>query len=113
MLIKQMIFNGKWEFFLGTSENFFVPKPVFEYALRIFWAKLQFFVVLPKFDQNIIFKKFKKKLVRKGLNRQKMARDIYFRAVNPCGLQAKKTGFSHVHCEVPKQPNLDFSFRGL
>jgi hypothetical protein len=25
----------------------------------------------------------------------------------------KKVGFSKAHCEVPKQPNLDFSFRGL
>jgi hypothetical protein len=38
-----------------------------------------FFVVLPKFDQNNIFQKFKKNLVKKSLNQQKMARDIDFR----------------------------------
>jgi hypothetical protein len=31
-------------------------------------------------------------------------------AVNPCGLQAKKTKFSRARCEVPKQPNLDLKF---
>jgi hypothetical protein len=45
-----------------------------------------------------------------------MSRDIDFRA--PGGHESlwttgEKTGFSRVHCEVPKQPNLDFSFRGL
>jgi hypothetical protein len=55
-------------------------------------------------------------LVKKSLNQQKMARDIDFRA--PGGRESlwtagKKTGFSRVHCEVPKQTNLDFSFRGL
>jgi hypothetical protein len=73
-------------------------------------------VVLPKFDQIINFQKFKKNLVRKGLNQQKMARDIDFRA--PGGRESlwttgEKTGLSRVHCEVPEQPNLDFSFRGL
>jgi hypothetical protein len=42
---------------------------------RVFWAKLQFFVVLPKFDKNNFFQKFKKNLVKKGLNQQKIARD--------------------------------------
>jgi hypothetical protein len=45
----------------------------------VFWVKLQFFVFLPKFDQKNIFQKFKKNLVKKGLNQQKMARDIDFR----------------------------------
>jgi hypothetical protein len=31
---------------------------------RVLWAKLQFFVVPPKFDQNNFFQKFKKNLVR-------------------------------------------------
>jgi hypothetical protein len=58
-------------------------------------------------------KKFKKNLVKKDLNQQKMARDIDFRA--PGGRESlwttgEKTGFLRVHCEVPKQPNLDFSF---
>jgi hypothetical protein len=52
-------------------------------------------------------------LVRKGLNQQKMARDIDFRARG--GRESlwntgEKTEFSRVHCEVPY---LDFSFRGL
>jgi hypothetical protein len=55
-------------------------------------------------------------LVKKGLNQQKMARDIDFRA--PDGRESlwttgEKTGFSRVNCEVPEQLNLDFSFRGL
>jgi hypothetical protein len=33
-----------------------------------FWATLQIFVVPPKFDQNNFFQKFKKNLVKKGLN---------------------------------------------
>jgi hypothetical protein len=81
-----------------------------------FFLKLKFFVVPRKFDQNNFFQKFKKNLVTKSLNQQKMARDIDFRA--PGGRESlwttgKKTGFSRVHCEVPEQPNLDFPFRGL
>jgi hypothetical protein len=77
---------------------------------------LQFFVVPPKFDQNNFFQKFKKNLVRESLNQQKMTRDIDFRV--PGGRESlwttgEKTGFSRVHCEVPEQPILDFSFRGL
>jgi hypothetical protein len=80
---------------------------------RVFWAKLQFFVVPPKFGQNNFFQKFKKNLVKKGLNQQKMSRNIDLRA--PGGRESlwttgEKTGFSHVHCEVPEQPNLDFFF---
>jgi hypothetical protein len=81
-----------------------------------FFTKLQFFVVTSKFDQNNFFQKFKKNLVSKGLNQQKIARDIDFQA--PGGRESlwttgEKTGFSRVHFEVPKQPNLYFSFRGL
>jgi hypothetical protein len=44
-------------------------------------------------------------MVRKGLNQQKMAKDIDFRA--PGGHESlwaagEKTGFSRVHYEVPK-----------
>jgi hypothetical protein len=46
----------------------------------VFWAKTQLFVVLPKFDQKNIFQKFKKNLVKKDLNQQKMARDVDFQA---------------------------------
>jgi hypothetical protein len=104
------------------KETIFVSKSVFEYARllsnyprlqnpelfpreifflkngRVFWAKLKFFVVLSKFDQNNFFQKFKKNLVRKGLNQQKKARDKDFRA--PGGHESlwtagkKKNGFS-------------------
>jgi hypothetical protein len=45
-----------------------------------------------------------------------MAKDIDFKA--PGGRDSlwttgEKTGFSRVHCEVPEQPNLVFSFQGL
>jgi hypothetical protein len=55
-------------------------------------------------------------LVRKGLNQQKMARDIDFRA--PDGRESlrtagEKTGFSGVHCEVPEQPIWIFLFEGF
>jgi hypothetical protein len=66
--------------------------------------------------KTIFFQKIKKNLVKKGLNQQKMARDIDFRA--PGGRESlwttgEKNRFSRVHCEVAEQPNLDFSFRGL
>jgi hypothetical protein len=81
-----------------------------------FLSKTSIFVVPPKFDQNNFFQKFKKNLVEKGLNQQKMARDIDFQAPggrDPPWTTGEKTGFSRVLCEVLKRPNLDFSFRGL
>jgi hypothetical protein len=125
-------------FFLRTAQTFFFhPKSVLEQLSKItkiniskilifekkksekwqdFLSKTSIFIVLPKFDQNNFVQKFKKNLVRKGLNQQKMTRDIDFRA--PDGRESmwntgEKTGFSRVHYEVPKQPNLNFSFRGL
>jgi hypothetical protein len=65
-----------------------------------FLAKLQLFVVLPKFDQNIIFQKFKRILVKEGLNQQKMAGDMDFEhllAVNFLWTTDKKVEVSHVH----------------
>jgi hypothetical protein len=52
----------------------------------------------------------------KGSKQQKMAIAVDFRA--SAGREflwttGEKTGFSRVHCEVPKQPNLEFSYRGL
>jgi hypothetical protein len=68
------------------------------------------------FYQNLIKTIFFRNSKRLGLNQRKMARDIDFRA--PGGRESlrtigEKSGFSRVHCEVPEQPNLDFSFRGL
>jgi hypothetical protein len=72
------------------------------------------------FHQNLskffFFKNSKKNLDRKGLNQQKMLRDIDFRAPGGCEslwTPGEKTGFSRVHCEVSEQPNLDFSLRWL
>jgi hypothetical protein len=71
------------------------------------------------FHQNLIktiFSKIQKDLIKKDLNQQKMARDIDFRALGgreSLWTTGEKTGFSRVHCEVPRQPNLDYSFRGL
>jgi hypothetical protein len=60
----------------------------------VFWAKVELFVVLPKFDQINIFQKFKRNLVKEGLNQEKMAGDLeHLLAVNPCGLQTKKLNF--------------------
>jgi hypothetical protein len=45
-------------------------------------------------------------LVRKGLNQQKLARDIDFRGPGDrksLWTTGGKTGFSRVHCEVPEQ----------
>jgi hypothetical protein len=85
-----------------------VPNSNSEYArfkATIQDYKLQLFVVLPKFDQNNIFQKFKRNLVKKGLNPQEMVEDIDFRA--PAGHESlwttdKKVKFSHGHCEVQK-----------
>jgi hypothetical protein len=55
-------------------------------------------------------------LVKKGLNQQKMTIDIDIRASGgreSLWTTGEKTGISRVHCEVPKQPNLDFSFQEL
>jgi hypothetical protein len=46
-----------------------------------FWDHRQLFVNLPKFDQNNLFQKFKKDLVKKSLNQQKMTKDIHFRGL--------------------------------
>ena len=78
----------------------------------VFWAKLELFVVLPKFDQNNIFQKFKKNLVQKGWNQHKMARDVEIRA--PGGRESlwttgEKFDFLQAHCEVQNQPNLIFT----
>ena len=82
---------------------------------RVFWAKLQLFVVLAKFYQIIIFQKFKKKLVLKGWNQHNMVRDVDIRA--PGGRESlwttgEKIDFSQAHCEVQNQPNLILSFSG-
>jgi hypothetical protein len=45
-----------------------------------FLAKLKIFVVLPKFDHISNFQKFKKYLVKKGLNQQKNLLETLFRA---------------------------------
>jgi hypothetical protein len=46
-------------------------------------------VVLPNLDQNVVFQKFKKDLVKKGLNRPKMVRDVNFRT--PGGRESLRT----------------------
>jgi hypothetical protein len=81
-----------------------------------FLSKTSIFRCSTKFDQNNFFQKFKKNLVRKRSKQQKMAIDIDLRA--PGGRESlwttgEKTGFLRVHCEVPEQPNLDFSFEGF
>jgi hypothetical protein len=74
------------------------------------------------FYQILIGKRFSKNSKRKWFRRVetiiKCARRLIFDdllAVNPCGLQksGEKVRFSKTHCEVQKQPNLDFSFRGI
>jgi hypothetical protein len=35
---------------------------------KLFWTKLQIFVVLPKFDENNIFQKFKKEMFKPTKN---------------------------------------------
>jgi hypothetical protein len=57
---------------------------------------ISLFFVLPKFDKNNIFQKFKKNLVKKSLNSHKMVRDVDFQAPADCeprGLQTKKANF--------------------
>jgi hypothetical protein len=81
-----------------------------------FEQNFNFSLFYHKLIKTMFFKNSKKNLVGKSLNQQKIARDIDFRA--PGGRESlwttgEKTEFSRVHCEVPEQPNLDFSFRGL
>jgi hypothetical protein len=52
-----------------------------------FLAKPQIFVVLPKFDQNNNFQKFKKDLVKKSSNHKKWSYTLFSKhpvAGNPC-----------------------------
>jgi hypothetical protein len=61
-LIFEIFFIEKWQFFFEKWQ--------------VFLSKHQIIVVLPKFDQINRFQKFKKDLVKKGLNRQKRDADI-------------------------------------
>jgi hypothetical protein len=44
----------------------------------VFRAKVELFLVLPKFDWKKIFQKFQKKMVQEGLNHYKMLKEIDF-----------------------------------
>ena len=71
---------------------------------RVFWEKLQIFVVLPKFQKN---------LVQKDSNQHNLTRYVEIRA--PGGRESLWTTGEKFdfHCEVQNQPNLIFSFWGL
>jgi hypothetical protein len=60
----------------------------------VFRAKVELFLVLPKFDWKKIIQKFQKKMVQEGspLYNRRLIFD-HLLAVNPCGLQAKKEDF--------------------
>jgi hypothetical protein len=77
----------------------------------------QLFLVLPKFDRKKIFQKFEKKMVQERWNHYKMLKEIDFwpsAGRESLWTTGEKVGFtSKSHCEVQKQPNLYFSFRGL
>jgi hypothetical protein len=81
-----------------------------------FWAKVELFFVLPKFDWKKILQKVQKEMVQEGWNYKKMPRENEFwpyAGRESLWTTGEKVGFSKAHCEVQKQPNLDFSFRGL
>jgi hypothetical protein len=82
----------------------------------VFRAKVELFLVLPKFDWKKIFQEFRKKMVQEGWNYYKMLKEIDFwpsAGRESLWTTIEKVGFSKAHCEVQKQPNLDFSVRGL
>jgi hypothetical protein len=79
----------------------------------IFGAKTQLFVVLPKFDRNNIFQKFKKNLFKESLNQQKMAKYVDFRSFagrKSPWITAKKVEVSHGNCVGQIPPILNFPF---
>jgi hypothetical protein len=79
-------------------------------------AKVELFFVLSKFDWKKIFLKFQKKMVQEGSNHDKMLKEIDFAPFagrESLWITGEKVGFSKAQCKVQKQPNLDFSFRGL
>jgi hypothetical protein len=79
---------------------------------RFFEQKLNFslsYQILIEF----FFQKFQKKMVQEGRNHQKMLRETSFWPTagrESLWTAGGKVGFSKAHCEVQKQPNLDFSF---
>jgi hypothetical protein len=80
-------------------ENFFLKNG------KGFWAKLQFFVVLPKFDQIFFFKNSKRTWLKKARTNKKWPETLiseHLVAVNPCGPQAKKSEF---HVSTVKSRN--------
>jgi hypothetical protein len=77
----------------------------------LFWAKVELFLVLPKFDWKKIFQKFHKKMVETIMKCSWILIFDHLLALIPVDYR-RKVGFPKAHCEVQKQPNLDFSCWG-